>query len=77
MIIAALTSGFMQIASILTFFFLLFRIVPMTQDLNGTIAFLSSQGGAIDNIKQLLETKDKIYFQNGDIQFQTCNAQLI
>ncbi|MBW4667513.1 MAG: ABC transporter ATP-binding protein/permease [Cyanomargarita calcarea GSE-NOS-MK-12-04C] len=76
MIIAALTSGFMQIASLLTFFFLLFRIVPMTQDLNGTIAFLSSQGGAIDNIKQLLETKDKIYFKNGDIQFQTLQRSI-
>jgi ATP-binding cassette, subfamily B, bacterial MsbA len=76
MIIAAITSGFMQIASLLTFFFLLFRIVPMTQDLNGTIAFLSSQGGAIDNIKQLLETKDKTYFQNGDLQFQTLQRSI-
>ncbi len=76
MIIAAIGSGFMQIASLLTFFFLLFRIVPMTQDLNGTIAFLSSQGGAIDNIKQLLETKEKIYFQNGDIQFQTLQRSI-
>jgi ATP-binding cassette, subfamily B, bacterial MsbA len=76
MIIAAIGSGFMQIASLLTFFFLLFRIVPMTQDLNGTIAFLSSQGGAIDSIKQLLETKEKIYFQNGDIQFQTLQRSI-
>jgi ATP-binding cassette, subfamily B, bacterial MsbA len=70
MIIVALTTGLLKIASLLTFFFVLFRLVPMTQDLNGVIAFLSTQAGAVDNIKQLLRTDDKVYFQNGKIEFR-------
>lgn len=70
MIIVALATGLMKIASLLTFFFVLFRLVPMTQDLNGVIAFLSTQAGAVDNIKQLLRTDNKVYFQNGHLQFQ-------
>lgn len=70
MIIVALSTGIMKIASLLTFFFVLFRLVPMTQDLNGVIAFLSTQTGAVENIKQLLKRDNKIYFHNGDIQFR-------
>ncbi|MCC5637499.1 ABC transporter ATP-binding protein/permease [Nostoc sp. CHAB 5844] len=70
MIIVALSTGIMKIASLLTFFFVLFRLVPMTQDLNGVIAYLSTQTGAVENIKQLLKKDDKIYFHNGDIKFR-------
>jgi len=69
MIIVALTTGLMKIASLLTFFFVLFRLVPMIQDLNGVIAFLSTQAGAVENIKDLLKSEDKDYFQNGKMQF--------
>ncbi|AFY31943.1 heterocyst formation ABC transporter subunit HepA [Calothrix sp. PCC 7507] len=69
MIIVALTTGLMKVASLLTFFFVLFRLVPMLQDLNGVIAFLSTQAGAVENIKQLLRTDDKDYFKNGNAQF--------
>ncbi|BAY64650.1 ABC transporter-like protein [Calothrix brevissima NIES-22] len=69
MIIVALTTGLMKIASLLTFFFVLFRLVPMIQDLNGVIAFLNTQAGAVENIKHLLETKDKDYFYNGKFKF--------
>ncbi|MBF1991535.1 heterocyst formation ABC transporter subunit HepA [Fischerella thermalis] len=70
MIIFVVTSGFMQIGELLTFFFVLFRIIPIIQDLNGTTAFISSQGGAIDNIQNLLKPDDKVYFQNGKIEFR-------
>ncbi|TAF07678.1 MAG: ABC transporter ATP-binding protein [Nostocales cyanobacterium] len=70
MICVALMTGLMQISSLLTFFFVLFRLVPITQDLNGSIAFLSSQAGAVENIKDLLKTDDKTYFQNGHLQFK-------
>ena len=69
MIIVALTTGLMKVSALLTFFFVLFRIIPMTQDLNGVIAFLSTQAGAVENIKDLLKTDDKIYFQNGALRF--------
>ncbi|QJB46098.1 heterocyst formation ABC transporter subunit HepA [Dolichospermum flos-aquae] len=69
MIIVALTTGLMKVSALLTFFFVLFRIIPMTQDLNGVVAFLSTQAGAVENIKDLLKTDDKIYFQNGALRF--------
>ncbi|BAZ84744.1 heterocyst formation ABC transporter subunit HepA [Dolichospermum compactum] len=69
MIIVALATGLMKVSALLTFFFVLFRIIPMTQDLNGVVAFLSTQAGAVENIKDLLKTDDKIYFQNGALRF--------
>lgn len=69
MICVALVTGLMEVSTLLTFFFVLFRLVPMTQDLNGVIAFLSTQAGAVENIKDLLKTEDKSYFQNGHLQF--------
>lgn len=69
MIIIALVTGLMKVSALLTFFFVLFRIIPMTQDLNGVVAFLTTQSGAVENIKNLLKTDDKIYFQNGTIKF--------
>jgi subfamily B ATP-binding cassette protein MsbA len=69
MIIVALVTGLMKVSALLTFFFVLFRIIPMTQDLNGVVAFLTTQSGAVENIKNLLKTDDKIYFQNGTIKF--------
>ena len=69
MIIVALVTGLMKVSALLTFFFVLFRIIPMTQDLNGVVAFLTTQAGAVENIKNLLKTDDKIYFQNGTLKF--------
>lgn len=74
MIILAFTNfvvnGTLQVASLLTFFFVLLRLVPFVQDINGTRAFLSTLQGSAENIKNLLRTDDKIYFKNGTIQFQ-------
>jgi subfamily B ATP-binding cassette protein MsbA len=69
MIVLAITSGLMEVASLLTFFFVLFRLVPILQDMNGVIADLSTLGGTLDNINQLLKPDDKIYFQNGEAEF--------
>jgi subfamily B ATP-binding cassette protein MsbA len=73
MIILSFTSfvvnGTLQVASLLTFFFVLFRLIPFVQDINGTRAFLNTLKGSADNIKNLLKTEDKVYFENGRIQF--------
>ncbi len=74
MIILAFTSlvsnGTLQVASLLTFFFVLFRFIPFVQDINGTRAFMSTLHGSANNINNLLRTDDKNYFQNGHIKFQ-------
>ena len=74
MIILAFTSlvtnGTLQVASLLTFFFVLFRFIPFVQDINGTRAYLSTLHGSADNIKKLLKSDEKYYFQNGEIEFK-------
>ena len=59
----------LNLASLLTFFFILLRLVPILQDVNGTRAFLATMQGATDNIKELLRNDNKNYFKNGDIEF--------
>ena len=65
----ALTNRALNVASLLTFFFVLFRLVPIVQDINGTRAVLSTIEGSMQNIKELLRTDNKQYFKNGDIKF--------
>ncbi|BAY23471.1 ABC transporter-related protein [Calothrix sp. NIES-2100] len=80
MIILAFTlfvaNGTLQVASLLTFFFVLFRLVPFVQDMNGTRAFLSTMHGSADNIKNLLKTEDKTYFQNGKLEFPSLKRSI-
>ncbi|CCH66220.1 ATP-binding protein; heterocyst differentiation protein of ABC transporter [Richelia intracellularis HH01] len=61
--------GSLQVASLLTFFFVLFRLVPIMQDVNATMAFISTLQGSINNIQELLRRDNKNYFQNGSILF--------
>ena len=65
----ALTNGALNVGSLLTFFFVLFRLVPIIQDINGTRAIISTLQGSTENIKELLRTDNKQYFKNGDIKF--------
>lgn len=73
MIIVAFTvfvaNGTLQVASLLTFFFVLFRLVPSLQSVNNVMAQLSTLEGSTDNIKELLRTDNKQYFQNGEREF--------
>jgi subfamily B ATP-binding cassette protein MsbA len=64
-----LTNGSLKVASLLTFLFILVRLVPIIQDVNGTRAVISSLHGSAENIKELLRTDNKTYFQNGKIEF--------
>lgn len=80
MIILAFTSlvtnGTLQVASLLTFFFVLFRFIPFVQDINGTRAYLSTLHGSADNIKNLLQSDEKYYFQNGRVEFKGLNRSI-
>jgi ATP-binding cassette, subfamily B, bacterial MsbA len=62
-------NGMLQVASLLTFLFVLFRLVPAIQELNGCLASMSSYQGAIQNIEQLLKPDDKPYLTNGTLKF--------
>ena len=64
-----LTGGALNVASLLTFFFVLFRLVPILQDVNGAWAGISGIQGSVENIKELLRTDNKDYFRNGHVEF--------
>jgi ATP-binding cassette, subfamily B, bacterial MsbA len=63
------TNGSLQIASLLTFFFVLFRLVPVIQDINGVATHISTMYGSSQTVKKLLQIDDEQYFHNGQIEF--------
>ncbi len=73
MIIVAITifvaNGTLQTASLLTFLFILFRLVPAVHELNGNRAQLNGYGGTIANITDVLRNDNKPYLQDGTHQF--------
>jgi subfamily B ATP-binding cassette protein MsbA len=62
-------NGQLQSASLLTFLFVLLRIMPIVRLINGSRAQLSSFQGPLSNIKELLRTDNKTYLQDGNVQF--------
>jgi ABC-type multidrug transport system fused ATPase/permease subunit len=62
-------NGTLQVAALLTYLFVLFRMVPAIQELNGCSATLSAIQGSIQNIQTLLRTEGKPYLPNGHKPF--------
>jgi len=62
-------SGQLQAASLLTFLFVLLRLMPLVRQVNGARAKLSSFQGSLSNIKELLRSDNKPYLQNGKVPF--------
>ncbi len=73
MIVIALTlfvaNGLLQTSSLLTFLFILFRLVPAVHEINGNRSMLNSFHGSLSNIRELLRTDDKPYLRDGDRPF--------
>lgn len=63
-------SGALQVGALLTFIFLLFRLVPAIQEINGCLASMSSLQGSVQAIETLLRRDDKPYLPNGHRSFQ-------
>lgn len=59
----------LNIASLLTFLFVLLRLGPLISQLNGAWSKLNGFQGSLSNIKEILRTDDKPYLENGRIQF--------
>ncbi len=62
-------TGQMQTASLLTFLFVLLRLMPIRRQLDGARVKLSSFQGPLNNIKEMLRTDNKTYIQDGKVQF--------
>ncbi len=76
LIILSFAKFTLPVASLLTFFFVLIRVVPAIQDINGTVAFLSTLNGSLDNVKNLLQSQSQDYFQNGSTEFSRLNRSI-
>ena len=65
-----ISKGGLQTASLLTFMFVLFRMMPLVSQVNGGRGQLSRFHGSIDNIQELLKSDDKPYLNNGNLKFK-------
>ena len=63
------SGGELRTASLLTFMFVLFRMMPLVSQVNQARVNLSKFQGALSNIKELLRRDNKTYLENGRIQF--------
>jgi subfamily B ATP-binding cassette protein MsbA len=64
-----IADGGFSSASLLTFMFVLFRMMPLVSQINGGRQQLGSFYGSMDNIKKLLQTEFQSNQVNGDIYF--------
>ena len=63
-------TGQLQTNALLTFMFVLFRMIPLVEQVNGLRVELGSYGGSISKIKQVLATDDKQYLVDGHIELK-------
>jgi len=61
--------GILRAAELLTFMFVLFRMMPMVSQLNSSRGRFNSNQGNLNNIGELLRKDNKIYINNGKIEF--------
>ena len=62
--------GGLKAAELLTFMFVLLRMMPLVSQVNANRGKLTSFQGAISNIQELLRTDNKIYLPNGSVPFE-------
>ena len=72
----SISKGNLQTSSLLTFMFVLFRMMPLVSQVNRAREGLSSFQGSIDNIARLLRTDDKPYLGNGSEQFHEFKKEI-
>ena len=64
-----ITTGQLKSASLLTFMFVLFRLLPLISVVNQAREKLGRLHGSLSNIKELLQTDNKPYMSNGHLKF--------
>lgn len=64
------TTGQLQSSSLLTFMFVLFRLLPLISVVNQAREKLGRLHGSLSNIKELLRKDNKPYLKNGYLQFE-------
>lgn len=73
MLVLAVTTliprGYLELASLLTFLFVLFRMMPTLRQIDNSRVQMSGLHGSLRDIKELLRRDDKAYTRNGKIEF--------
>lgn len=69
-------NGDLQAAELLTFMFVLLRMMPLVSQINASRGRLTSVQGAFSNIQELLRTDNKVYLPNGSIPFYQLRKSL-
>jgi len=64
-------AGQLQLASLLTFMFVLLRIMPLVKQINSKTADINNFYGAFNKITNIIRTDNKHYLTNGSQQFDS------
>ena len=67
--ITLVQNGDLKAAELLTFMFVLLRMMPLVSQINANRGRVMSFQGAVSNIQELLRTDNKTYLPNGSIPF--------
>lgn len=68
--------GQLASASLLTFLFVLLRMIPIVKQLNSARAKLSTFHGSVITLKAVLRKEDKPYLKDGKVRFQKLNQAI-
>lgn len=69
-------NGQLQASSLLTFLFVLLRMMPVVRQIDGSRVQLSNFQGSLNNIRELLKKDDKPFFVNGKKPFSRLNHSI-
>ncbi|MGL6340429.1 MAG: ABC transporter ATP-binding protein, partial [Waterburya sp.] len=64
-----ISQGSLPVASLLTFMFVLFRMMPLVSQVNAMRENISRFQGSVNEVKELLRNDDKPYLNNGTLEF--------
>ncbi len=67
--IVLVKGGFLKSAELLTFMFVLFRMMPMVSQINSSRGRFNSNQGTLNDLGELLRQDNKLYLKNGKNQF--------
>ncbi len=63
-------AGKLEISALLTLMFVLFRMMPLVQQVNGIRTELAGFAGSYSKIRSILQEEDKVYLLNGNLEFK-------
>jgi subfamily B ATP-binding cassette protein MsbA len=62
--------GKLEVSALLTFMFVLFRMMPLVEQVNSIRVELGSYTASFQKVKEILLREDKVYILNGNLEFK-------